>query len=620
MPHTYHVATTGADTHDGSEARPFATLAQAVTAARQAPAGKPRRICVAGGAYFDTHLTLTAADNGLTIETQPGANPVFYGGRPVSGWRPEGTFWVAHLPGVKERTWDFRSLLVNGRYAPRARFPETGAIRHESVFDVNWMSTTKGGWERKPTDAELTTLRFRPDSLPATLDPANAELTLYHSWDESLVGVASLNRAAGVIRFSTPAGHPPGAFAGWKEQARTFVVWNTAEGMTRPGQWYLDRTGGRIVYWPLPDERLDALQVIAPTQTSIVDFAGTAEAPVRDVTLHALAFAVTTTPMKAGGFGATAFAGALDGRHVTGLHLDRLLIFGAGGWAVHLEHTVGLHCHRAEIRDTGAGGLGLSGQNGEVTDTLIHDVGLTYPSAIALRCHGTDWRLAHNEIHHTPYSAITAGGENIRAEHNLFHHIMQELVDGAAIYMFAAKHCLIRGNHTHSVREEQVHAYYLDEQSEDSAVEGNLAVGVPWPLHMHMASRCTIRHNVCISPGRLTVSLMNCDAFVVEGNVLAAGTELVLQSSYTGIAELRRNLLWSPDGRVRWEWHDRLPSLERNAGPVPLLPRHEQTLIADPQLTCSPAGDVTFAPGSPAVALGLAPLSVHQAGRRSPPM
>ena len=162
-----------------------------------------------------------------------------------------------------------------------------------------------------------------------------------------------------------------------------------------------------------------------------------------------------------------------------------------------------------------------------------------------------------------------------------------------------------------------MHAYYLDEQSVDSVVEGNLAVGVPWPLHMHMASRCVIRGNVCINSGNLTMSLMNCDGFVIENNVLAAAGDLRIVSTYTGIAKLRQNVFWSGAGNVRWEFNDRLPSLERNAGSVPILPQHEQTLLADPKVECTPDGLVRFAPGSPALALGIPALDVRSAGRRT---
>ena len=54
------------------------------------------------------------------------------------------------------------------------------AFTHTSVFDVPWLSSVGGGWERKPTQAELTTLLHDPRDLPAALDARNAEVLVYH--------------------------------------------------------------------------------------------------------------------------------------------------------------------------------------------------------------------------------------------------------------------------------------------------------------------------------------------------------------------------------------------------------------------------------------------------------
>ncbi len=612
MPSTIHLDATGNDQHDGARSRPVATLARAVQIARSLPPTGRRRIVVAHGDYFDTQVTLTAADSSLDLVAARDASPAFYGGRRVGGWRPEGErspFWLADLaPGS-----EFRALVVNGRFAPRARFPENGAIRHASDFPVRWMSSTKGGWERKPTPEELTTLDLVPGSLPDSLSQRNAELTLYHSWDESLVGIRQWDRQANRITFSTPAGHPPGAFGSWKEQARTFVVWNVREGMTRPGQWYHDRERNLLVYWPLAGETPDTLEAILPTAESVLRLAGTADAPVCGVRIRGLAFGVTTTPLLAGGFGALRFAGAIDGEHAHGLRLDDVTVRWSGGQGVRVLHSDGVRCRGCTVHELGAGGIVLSGRDGQVSQTLIHHTGRTYPSSLALRVSGEGWRVRHNTLHHTPYSAINAGGRDLRFEHNRFHHIMEELVDGASIYVFAGKSCLLRGNYTYDVRDEQVHAYYLDEQSENSRVEGNVAVNVPWPIHNHMAWNCRLRHNVCLNQGDLRISFPNCDRFVLERNVFACDGTLAVEPSYTGLARLDRNVLFSQAGNIRWQFHDRLPSLERNAEPVPALPVNAGSLIADLGCRCD-NGKITFANRELAQRLGLREIDVSAAG------
>jgi hypothetical protein len=148
--------------------------------------------------------------------------------------------------------------------------------------------------------------------------------------------------------------------------------------------------------------------------------------------------------------------------------------------------------------------------------SLIHHNGRTYPSAQGLRVSGTGVDVIHNTLHHTPYSAIGAHGSKLRMEHNRFHHVMEELSDGAAIYIFAAKSCILRGNYAYDLPDKLGHAYYLDEQSANSVVAGNVAVGVPWPIHNHMAWDCTLRDNVCINSGNMRITFPHCNRFILQ--------------------------------------------------------------------------------------------------------
>jgi len=81
----------------------------------------------------------------------------------------------------------------------------------------------------------------------------------------AVVGISRNDTENHVLTFSNPGGHPPGAFG-----VKKYVVWNVREGLMQPGKWYLDRTAGKIVYWPLPDEDMTAVKSIAPTVESIV--------------------------------------------------------------------------------------------------------------------------------------------------------------------------------------------------------------------------------------------------------------------------------------------------------------------------------------------------------------
>jgi len=612
-----YVSPTGDDSWSGRLAQPNAdrtdgpraTLGAACRATRTLGTETSRRIVVQAGEYFlNEPVVLTEKDSGLTIEAATGADVTLYGGRKVTGWRKDGPdFYAATLPGVKEGDWDFRALIVNGRYCPRARLPKTGRFEHRSVFDVRWMSTTGGGWQRKPTDEELTTLKYRPEDLGPWLDIRNAEVTVYHMWDDSMVGVSVIDTESHTLTFSSPTGHPAGAFG-----VKTYVVWNVREGLTEPGQWYLDRTAGKVVYWPLTGEDMSEVKVIAPVVESIVRVQGSRGKPVRNVTLRGLRLAATTTPLTAGGFGAGRFDGALSIANAEDCTFGDLEVRHAGGQGIQATGT-SLRIQRCHVHHVGACGIRASGTRLEVTDNHIHDVGLTYPSAIALQGGGRDSLVAHNHVHHAPYSAINYGGQNTRIEANRIHDAMLELHDGGGIYCFGGKNLVLRGNYIHDIIDTGGYgasAYYLDEQSEGCLVEGNLSVNVMRPSHNHMAKGNTIRNNVFINEGDLRLTWPRSSDYRVEKNILWATGRIVFDNR-EGITTLAGNILHSVAGKVECKKLDQYSQ----TGEYPMQ-ADAVNVLADPKLIAYRDGQVQIAPDSPAHALGIEPIDVSGTGPR----
>jgi hypothetical protein len=534
---TFVVAPDGKDANPGTKEQPLATLEAARDAARKTGGG-PHRIVVMPGDYFLAKtLALDARDNGLTIEAGEAGKVTLYGGTLASGWRRDGDkFWCADLPGVKEGTWDFRALVVNGRMPERARLPESGTFQHKSVWDVRYLSNVGGGWERKPTQEELTTMLYDPRDIPATLDVRNAEVRVYHMWSESLVGVARNDTQRHALIFSTPPTSAPGAFG-----VRKYVIFNTREGMTRPGQWYLDRTAGRVVYWPLPDEDMAQAKVIAPRLERIVHVVGTKEKPVEKVTMRGLSLQATTTPInKQGSFAAGAFDGALRMEHARQCAVEGLEICNVGGQGIQsagyqstLTECRVVECH---IHHTGACGIIIGGSDITIARNHIHHVGVYYPSAVAISAghHSRNENekgvhICRNEIHDGPYSGIIGGGSNNLIEENLIYRVMREMHDGAAIYGNMAK-TVLRGNVVRDVVESGkgygVSAYYLDEGARDCVVERNVSVGVAMPTHNHIARNIIIRDNVFIAEGDMTLSFARSADCTFEGNTVVASGDV----------------------------------------------------------------------------------------------
>lgn len=597
---------------------PFATFARARSASRAVGTDVPRRIIVRGGTYYDVSWELSAKDSNLTLEAAEGEEVVLYGGRPVTGWvREEGSeFWSTSLPDVPDRNWVPRLLQVDGEVRPRARLPEEGAFTHESVFDVQWMSTTGGGWAREPTQEELTTLKYREGDLGPWLDVHSAELTIYHAWDDSTVGLRSIDTEKRVVTFANPAGHPPGAFASWNAHAKTYVVWNVQEGMTRPGQWYVDRTAGRLVYWPLPGEKMDAVEAIVPTQERIVYLSGEGFGALENFAIKGLTLAVTTTPMVAGGFGAERYNGAITGDVVLyNGRFEDLRIRNVAGHAIKLRARTNRNVlvRNNEIERTGAGGIYITGSENRVTENRVTHVGWMYPAAIGIYGGGDRNVIDHNDIYDTSYTGINGGGgTGNRIEYNDFARVMSVLNDGAAIYTFSARDLIIRGNVARDIGgRDGRHAYYLDEQSEGCVVSGNLAVGVASPVHNHMARNNRIEGNVFVHEGDIALRFIRSTGYVLARNVVYATGEIVVHN-VDAIEAFEDNLFYSAQGEVKGLTY-RPDSYSMIA--MENLPDGQGTWQVDPLFVDLAGGDYRFRAASLAVKLGIEPIDVSRAGR-----
>jgi len=589
------IAAANADRTDG----PLASLSAAVQAARRLGTETSRRIVVLAGEYFlDAPVVLDGRDNGLVISSAVPGMAVLYGGRVLEGWRQEGDVWVVDVPELRSGDWDFRVLVVDGQLADRARWPETGRLEHLSRFDVPWMSTTGGGWKRKPTAEELTTMRFRAEDLPAGIEAANAEVTVYHMWDESLVGVAAIDRQGGLMRFKSACGHPPGAFG-----VGEYVVWNVRCGLTRPGQWYLDRAAGRVVYRPRAGQRIETVRVIAPRVEQILRIEG-----VRDVTVEGLRLSVTTTPLRAGGFGAGSFDGAVEVRNSRGVRLRGLEVFNVAGQGIRASgsEVAIVDCH---VHDTGA--CGIKAPAARIENNHVHDVGRLYPSAIGIFSGGTEAVIVHNEVHDTPYTVINCGGRGHRIEGNRIYRAMQELHDGGAIYVFAGERTVLRGNLAFDIADTGGYgssAYYLDERSTGCVVEGNVAYGVGRPSHNHMAHGNTIRNNVFIFDGDMRLTFPRCSDFVFEGNVLRASGSITF-SGIHAITSMRGNVLDSGAGKIIGRSLDRYS----DGGAVDWDPK-AANVVGPAGITAYRGGRVVYGPDSAAARRGIGRVDVHTAG------
>jgi hypothetical protein len=264
-----------------------------------------------------------------------------------------------------------------------------------------------------------------------------------------------------------------------------------------------------------------------------------------------------------------------------------------------------------DISSCGAGGVYLSGANNVVSNSLVHGVGLMFPSAMGVYGGGDGCQISHNEIYDTTYSAIGFSGKEMVIENNLLSQCMKVLHDGAAIYCFGMKNSILRNNFAHDIVDTGGYgasSYYLDEQCEGCEVENNVSVDVARPSHNHMATNNVIRHNVFISQGDMRVTFPRCSGYRLDCNVLYAAGAITFEG-IGNVVSWSKNLVYSGTGKVEGTTLKDYATTGKVSGVV------GDTLVGDPQFRGPKRLDLRYGSHSPAGQLGLKPLDVNKAGR-----
>ena len=244
----FYVQPTGDDANPGTKARPFATLTRARDAVRAAKSKGPVTVWVREGVYrLREPLVFGPADSGtedgpITYSAYPGEKPVISGGEVITGWKRSGDgLWTVEIPAVKQGKWNFRQLFVNGQRRPRARLPEQGKY---TVIE--------------PPDSPKWSFQFQPGQIdPEWRNLDDVEVVLLQHWCDARLRIESIDTQKNVVRFTGMTWRPTTWSAGW-------FVENVYEGLTQPGQWYLDRKSGVLHYRPLPGEKMAEVDVVAP--------------------------------------------------------------------------------------------------------------------------------------------------------------------------------------------------------------------------------------------------------------------------------------------------------------------------------------------------------------------
>jgi hypothetical protein len=266
-------------------------------------------VLLADGVYrLSKTWSLGTADSGtpghpVVWMSAPGAHPVISGASQVTGWTQVGSsgVWSAPVP----RTSDSRQLYVGGHEAPMAQ-----ATPASLGFRGSWTGSSTGytisgdqaamAWFGSLTASQVAGVEL---DYPGGNGP----------WTESRCRVASFSAAAGTLKMSQPCWTDVTARASFAQGSGGLPSMSTntmpalienARTLVGSGQWFLDGADGTLYYKPSAGRQMSALDVELPHLESLVQGAGTLDAPVHDITFSGLQFSFATwnAPSTSSGF------------------------------------------------------------------------------------------------------------------------------------------------------------------------------------------------------------------------------------------------------------------------------------------------------------------------------
>ncbi|MBT7303043.1 MAG: hypothetical protein HN849_26155 [Victivallales bacterium] len=450
--HIVHVAFDGDDGNAGTTEAPFATLAKARDALRAKRAAgsvgdAPMVVQLHGGVYRITEtLTLGKEDSGTA------AAPVVWMAVPgetvrlVGGVRL-GTWGAITDPAVRERlpenaranvreadlaalgVTDFGTVkpgtgraevFFNGSYLTLARYPNGGFVRIANVPEEAKKARPVSDPKRPDLNRHAGPINYagdRPEGWSSTKG-VWVHGYWYHDWSDQLHEVLKFD-----FERKELWPKPPYHGYGYKRGQRYYYL-NVLDELDEPGEWYLDRSTGKLYLWP-PAPIEDAEVLFPDLAKPMVTMEN-----VEHVSFRGIVFECSR-------------AGAVVVKGGASCDISGCVVRNVGGTGIDIRggthHTV-RSCDIYEVASTGIylnGGDRKTLARGDhaVENCHIHHfarVQKTYRPAVSLQ--GVGNRISHSYIHDCPHEGIGYSGNDHTIEFTEFTRVARETGDVGAIY------------------------------------------------------------------------------------------------------------------------------------------------------------------------------------------
>jgi hypothetical protein len=644
---------------------PFPSILKARNHIREKKYPGSVTVWLRGGRYFlNEPLVFGPEDSApVTYTAYPGEEVILDGGIKIEGFKEEDfnsiKVWVTDVPEVAEGKWYFKQLFVNGERRNRPRLPKKGYFRIEHVPG---MDLAKFMPDRR-TNFFYSAL----GDIKNWKNLNDIDVVAVHYWNEERMPIVSFDEDTRKVVCSRTSTWPLKDDAALK-YARYWVE-NVFEALCEPGEWYLDKRNGKLYYVPMPDEKLDEVEVYAPKVTQLLKLVGKPEEDrfVSNLKFKGITFEHTEWEQsieegkihegwiqpadRAGDYQASVTVPGIiylkGARHCA---IEDCMIRHGGFYGI--EVAEGCMANRIKgngIYDMGAGGIKIGGADMEgpvyertgknlVSHNHIQHSGKVFLSAVGiLLTHTFDNCISCNHIHHLGYSGISCGwvwgyGESItknnKIEQNHIHHLgTGDLNDMGGIYTLGNQPgTVIRHNLIHDVRMFNYGgwAIYLDEGSSQILIEKNICYHTDSEvLQQHYGRENVIRNNIFGFSKFGQISLSRVEehiSFTFEKNIILTDGKPVFLArngetleKHGFISDL--NLFWDISGKKIFAGNEARDnnsqvSLSKTYGMEDLqrMGYDLHTIVDDPRFIDIQHLEYGFSEDSPALLLGFIPI------------
>lgn len=646
------VAPYGDDSNPGTLEAPLKTFEKAKEMLKAENASGAVTVWFREGTYEITDtVEFTSADKSdVLYRSYPDEKVVFSGAKEIGGNWSETTIngvkaFVTDMPVENDSDY-FRSLFKGSKRLPRSNYPKEG------MFKVADPKTDEAAVPENEANFFTKSVVFyaHPSDM---LDFANAQdvdVRIMHFWCDELMPVHSVDAAAGRVETTKPT-------AMTVRVEDNYIFENVKETLSAPGEWYLDRSEGKLYYIPEEGDTLENTVLYAGMTECLMTVNG-----AENISFQGINFEKTDWEHigKDGSFSGKVFDEShplYDNIEYGATHPQAAFEVPA---AIHISASSGINftdcrfenisytavkfenasknCNITSCRfnEIGANAVFIHGdfvvpattESINVTDCHISSYGRIFNNAIGiLLTHAIDCDLTNNEIHDGWYTGISVGWNwgyspnstnNINISNNLIYDIGNGwLSDMGAIYTLGIQpDTVISGNVIYNVGcDEGRYGYggwgiYLDEGSSGMLVEKNLVYDCSsQTFHQHYGKDNIIRNNIFAFGGEGAFRITRNE----DHNSLTLSNNILVTDNATMYALTTDPDWFVDDSNTYWDYKhggnvysgDSMSFFERKSMVI-MTARgyYNNAVFADPLFKDAANRDFTLALNSPALETG----------------